>query len=203
MPKALEDLTRLLQSIPRLERLHFLIDPRDKNTSLEKSLTPKEGEPSPFRYVKDLYTEVENEWLIPLCGTESGLEAFEYKTSYSVKSSAKVSFSTFMAHPHGAFGGMQDERAVAVLSGFQQLGDRCTLKRLTLAAFINDSGLECMLHPSILFLSKPSNIFILVMAPFVHNVEELNLLYGIASVSDEIIFHVKLSKELGLIRWTR
>ncbi|EPS39367.1 hypothetical protein H072_6845 [Dactylellina haptotyla CBS 200.50] len=171
IPSAISNTIRLLTSIPHLQTLHFLVEPPElirefRNAILEVPISCY-SPPITFPTVSDLYIKTDMEWLIPLCGASSGLEVFEYEASPGIKSLNKVNFMTWGRlssddETEPQFNGMVDTRAVQVLRGLQRL-EKNNLRKFTLAAFVHDTGIE-------------------QLAPFLQNVTELYLTYGIASV---------------------
>ncbi|KAF3940150.1 hypothetical protein ABW19_dt0201278 [Dactylella cylindrospora] len=161
IPSAIKNSITLLTTPPSLSTLHFIAEPTFINEPLRKEFAAS-GSPSPFANVKDLYITVGSEWLLPLCGTESGLEVFEYVGAYGTKSPNKVEFDAWR-NREGLYGGMRDTRAIAIMKGLEELKGlgKCSLKRVTLGVTIHSDG-------------------IMQLAPFMQNVTELNLLHAVA-----------------------
>ncbi|KAK6357549.1 hypothetical protein TWF718_001857 [Orbilia javanica] len=170
LPDLAATLVHILHSIPNLQVLHFIIEPSQLIAEFQNVLTTATP-PITFPTVKDVYISVDNEYILPFLSSPAvgGLESFEYKSTYSLKSANKVSFSTFGVTDEGRekdpFGGMLDPRAVKVMRGLATV-QKNTLKKMTLAAFINYDGIMEMVRVGIL-----------------ENIRELILLYGVASVS--------------------
>ncbi|KAF3916674.1 hypothetical protein ABW20_dc0105420 [Dactylellina cionopaga] len=150
------DIARLLTSIPNLQTLHFFIEPTDflielksvfmpppnDNTTSPAALSPKIN----LATVKDLYITVDTEWLISLCGGESGLEVLEYgNLGDNTGFANKVHFVTTGPGSFGnssrPFGGLQDRRAVEFLQGLQRTNGK-GLRKITFAAYVHHTGMD-------------------------------------------------------------
>ncbi|KAK6509023.1 hypothetical protein TWF481_003789 [Arthrobotrys musiformis] len=168
IPGLVATLIQLLRSIPNLQTLHFIVEPSGIISQFRSVLTTSVP-PITFPTVKHIYINTDNEYILPFLSSPEvgGLESFEYKAAYSIKSANKVTFSTIGATDEeketGLFGGMTDERAVEVVKGLAQV-QKNSLRKITLSAFINDTGIVQM-----------------VRAGLLGNIRELILLYGIAA----------------------
>ncbi|KAF3315573.1 hypothetical protein TWF173_003487 [Orbilia oligospora] len=177
IPDLAVTLINLLHSIPNLQTLHFIIQPSELVSEFKKILTTATP-PIRFPTVKHIYIDIDNEYILPFVSSPEvgGLESFEYKSAYSLKSANKVTFSTFGATAEeketGLFGGMTDARAVEVIKGLTSVQKK-SLKRLTLAAFINDTGIVQMVKAGIL-----------------ENIREMVLLYGVAASCAASLSHL-------------
>ncbi|KAK6538255.1 hypothetical protein TWF694_011134 [Orbilia ellipsospora] len=184
LPSAISNAVSILTSIPNLQILHFAVEPSDIIHGFKTAFistppkTPSDNYTKPndevetylftFPHVKDLYIISGMEWLIPLCGTVSGLEVFEYETSGDpggIRAPNRMGFRTLNlreSEDSPPDNRMLDERAVGVLRGLEKV-KRDKLWKFTLSAFVHNSGIE-------------------QLAPFLQNVTELYLMYGIASL---------------------
>ncbi|KAK6536028.1 hypothetical protein TWF281_000274 [Arthrobotrys megalospora] len=171
LPSLASTLLHLLLSIPNLQTLHFIIEPSALISEFKYLFS---SQPSPmFPTIKTIYINTDNEYILPHIPR---LETFEYKAAYSIKSAYKVTFTTIGATDEekatGLFGGMVDDRAVEVVKGLAGMETGC-LRKITLAAFINDSGIIQMAKVGIL-----------------ENVRELVLFYAIASSCATSLSHL-------------
>ncbi|KAK6362808.1 hypothetical protein TWF730_000261 [Orbilia blumenaviensis] len=177
-PAYVSTLIRLIHSIPYLKTLDFIVEPRGLVSEFKHQLTTAEP-PITFPTVKSVYINTDNEYILPLLSSPEagGLEAFEYTSPHSIKSPNKVTFSTIGASIEeketGLFGGMPDARAVGVIKGLSGMKMNNSLRKITLAAFISDSGIVEMAKAGIL-----------------ENVRELVLLYGVASSCASSLSHL-------------
>ncbi|KAK6516308.1 hypothetical protein TWF506_006217 [Arthrobotrys conoides] len=177
VPDLAATLIHLLHSIPYLQTLHFIIDPSELVSQFKNILTTTTP-PINFPTVKHIYINTDNEYILPFLSSPEvgGLESFEYKAAYSLKSANKVTFSTIGATPEeketGLFGGMTDARAVEVVKGLSGTQQN-SLKKITLAAFINDTGIVQM-----------------VKAGMLENIRELVLLYAVAASCATSLSHL-------------
>lgn len=177
LPDLAATLIRLLRSIPNLQTLHFIIEPSELVSEFKSILTTTTP-PISFPTVKHIYINTDNEYMLPFLSSPEvgGLESFEYKAAYSLKSANKVTFSTIGATAEeketGLFGGMTDARAVEVVKGLAEV-QKNSLKKMTLAAFINDTGIVQMVKAGIL-----------------ENIRELVLLYTVAATCATSLSHL-------------
>ncbi|KAK6343975.1 hypothetical protein TWF696_007626 [Orbilia brochopaga] len=163
LPTAVASAVQLLTSIPNLQSLNMSIEPSSFRDLFKRTLLPLPSSTPPefFPKVTELYIRVGCEFIIPLCGADVGLKILEYDVPNGCEE--MVSFKIWEMRPEEPFGGIENQHALAMLTGLQKLPNN-KLRKVSIGGRIDNSGLECMI-------------------PFISQVRELSL----SEVSDPFL----------------